>query len=83
MRFFGSEIGDGFFIRGDAGLAQIIVKDDFSTTTSDRGFGYLVGVGYAIPVSDESRILVSVNFSDKRIEGDSWKSTTFMVGGLW
>jgi len=23
MRFFGREIGDGFFIRGDAGLAQI------------------------------------------------------------
>jgi len=84
MEFFGRGIGDGFFIRGDAGLAWITVSDNSSTTeTSDIGFGYLLGVGYAIPVSDESRILISVNFSDKRVEDNSWKSATVMLGGLW
>ncbi|NOX91805.1 MAG: hypothetical protein GXP18_04955 [Gammaproteobacteria bacterium] len=83
MKFFGREIGDGFFIRGDAGLAQIVVKDSLSTTISDTGFGYLLGAGYAFPVSSETRILISVNFSDKQVEGNSWKSTTFTVGGLW
>ena len=83
MRFFGREIGDGFFIRGDAGLAQITFENNVSRSTSDSGFGYLLGVGYAFPVSTESRILVGVSFSDKLVEGDSWKSTSFTVGGLW
>jgi len=61
----------------------LTVENDFLTTTSDPGFGYLLGIGYAFPVSNDSRILVGVNFSDKRIEGDSWKSTAFTVGGLW
>ncbi|VAX03538.1 hypothetical protein MNBD_GAMMA19-2160 [hydrothermal vent metagenome] len=90
MRFFGSEIGDGFFVRVDAGLAQVTLEDNFLTVTSERGFGYLLGVGYAFPVSNESRILVGVSFSDKqvnfpngRVGNSSWKSTTLTVGGLW
>lgn len=83
MKFFGQEIGDGFFIRGDAGIASITVEDSFSKITSDPGFGFLLGAGYAIPVSSESRVLLAVNFSDKQVEGDSWKSMTFTVGGLW
>lgn len=83
MKFFGREIGDGFFIRGDAGLAKIVISSSFGTTASDTGFGYLLGAGYGIPVSNESRVLLSVNFSDKDVEGESWKSVTFNVGGLW
>ncbi len=90
MRFFGSEIGDGFFVRVDAGLAQVTLEDSFLTVTSERGFGYLLGVGYAFPVSNESRILVGVSFSDKQVNflneqvgNSSWKSTTLTVGGLW
>ncbi|MCF6337663.1 MAG: hypothetical protein L3J84_06885 [Gammaproteobacteria bacterium] len=89
MRFFGSEIGDGFFIRVDAGLAQVTFKNNFSTVTSEHGFGYLLGAGYAFPVSSESRILIGVSFSDKQVNfngeigNSNWKSTTFTVGGLW
>jgi hypothetical protein len=90
MRFFGSEIGDGFFIRGDAGVAQVTFEEGFLKVTSERGFGYLLSVGYAFPVSNESRILVGVSFSDKQVNfpngeigNSSWKSTTFTVGGLW
>ena len=83
MKFFGTEIGNGFFIRGDAGLAKIVITGGSTSISSDSGFGYLLGGGYAIPVSDESRVLLSINFSDKEIEGDSWKSVTFNVGGLW
>ena len=83
MKFFGREIGDGFFIRGDAGLAKIVVSSSFTSDVSDTGFGFLLGAGYAIPVSDESRILFSVNFSDKEVDNESWKAVTFNVGGLW
>jgi len=84
MQFFGREIGDGFFVRGDVGLARIVVVDNVSVAAaSDIGFGYLLGAGYALPVSRDSRILFSVNFSDKQVEGDSWKAMTFTIGGLW
>ncbi|NOX76621.1 MAG: hypothetical protein GXP17_08450 [Gammaproteobacteria bacterium] len=93
MQFFGDEIGDGFYIRGDVGIAKVSRTIDTSfgeVSTSETGYGYLIGIGYGIPISDETRILLSVNFSDKQIDGGdwpiedgSWRSTTFNVGGLW
>ena len=87
MKFFGKEIGDGLFLRGDLGLAKASISTDTAygtlTSTSDTGLGFLLGVGYGIPVSEESRVLLSINFSNKDIEGDNWAVVTFNVGGLW
>ncbi len=87
MKFFGKEIGDGLFLRGDLGLAKASISTDVGggtlTATSDTGLGFLLGVGYGIPVSEESRVLLSINFSNKDIEGDNWSAVTFNVGGLW
>lgn len=87
MHFFGRETGDGLFLRGDLGIAKASI--DVNTTvvnaeeTSDSGTGYLLGVGYGIPVSEESRILLSINISNKDIEGDDISVVTFNIGGLW
>ena len=87
MKFFGKEIGDGLFLRGDLGFAKAEITTDTAygtlTATSDTGMGFLLGVGYGIPVSEESRVLLSINFSNKDIEGDNWSAVTFNVGGLW
>ena len=87
MKFFGKEIGDGLFLRGDLGFAKASISTDTAygnlTATSDTGLGLLFGVGYGIPVSEESRVLLSINFSNKDIEGDNWSAVTFNVGGLW
>jgi len=83
MTFFGREIGDGLYLRAEVGMAAITVTDRFDIVTSETGYGYLLGVGYGIPVSEESRILLNMNFSDKQVGGDSWRSVTFNVGGLW
>ncbi|WP_455217885.1 outer membrane beta-barrel protein [Kaarinaea lacus] len=87
MHFFGSEIGDGFFVRGDFGLASVITSSSFSVPNeidkNDSGIGYLVGVGFSIPVSSDSRVMISFDFSSKFIDGDNYRTTTFKIGGLW
>ena len=87
MKFFGKETGDGLFVRGDLGFAEADITTDTAvgtlTATSDTGLGFLLGVGYGIPVSEQSRVLLSINVSNKDIEGDNWSAVTFNVGGLW
>jgi hypothetical protein len=84
MKFFGSEIGDGFFLRGDVGVATISLYDSAHIRIADdTGYGYLLGAGYGIPVFSESRILISLNYSEKFVDGDKWTSMTFNIGGLW
>lgn len=87
MHFFGKETGDGIFLRGDFGIAKASIDADTTVgsfeATSDSGTGYLLGIGYGIPVSDESRLLLSVNISNKSIEGDDISAVSFNIGGLW
>ena len=87
MKFFGKEIGDGLFLRGDVGFAKAAINTDtvFGSygSSSDTGMGFLLGVGYGIPVSEESRVLLSLNVSNKDIDGENWSAVTFNIGGLW
>lgn len=87
MHFFGKETGDGVFLRGDFGMAKASFEMDTtsgrSETISESGGGYLLGVGYGIPVSEESRVLLSLNLSNKSIEGEQISAASFNIGGLW
>jgi hypothetical protein len=84
MHFFGREPGDGFFVRGDYGIAKVSVTDSFDNySSSDNGTGYLIGVGYGIPVSSGSRLLISLTSSSRTIEDEEYSTTAFTVGGLW
>lgn len=88
MKFFGKETGDGFFLRGDLGFAKASISTDIGsggiyTIESDTGMGLLFGVGYGIPVSEQSRILLSINVSNKDIDGENWSAVSFNIGGLW
>jgi opacity protein-like surface antigen len=84
MHFFGQEPGDGFFVRGDFGIAKASVTDSFGySSTSDSGTGYLIGIGYGIPMSSDSRLLLSVTSSTRSIEDEDYSAIAFTVGGLW
>lgn len=95
MRFFGSEIGDGLFMRGDVGFANATVKAErtgcnsngcytlSAQDSSDTGFGYLLGIGYGLPISSGTRILLNLNFADRDIEGQHTQTVGFTIGGLW
>ena len=88
MYFFGEEPGDNFFLRGDIGLGRvgITVTNDQNislTGATDSGIGIRIGAGYGIPVSGDSRVLITFllgkNSTD---EGDS-STASLLVGGLW
>lgn len=84
MRFFGKEIGDGFYVRGDIGLAKANIDTNFAgSATSNTGTGFLLGLGYAIPVSEQSRFMFGISLSHKSIESESYSATSFTIGGLW
>lgn len=86
MKFFGRETGDGLFLRGDIGVAEASFTEDVlfgGTYTLDGGMGTLIGVGYGVPVSEESRILFSINIHNNDIENENWSAVSFNIGGLW
>lgn len=62
--FFGENIGDGWFVRGDVGIARASIdfeigSDDYDDT-SDAGLGLLIGGGYSLPIGTETRLLVGL-----------------------
>lgn len=83
MHFFGEEPGQGFFVRGDIGFARAVVTSSFGDDASDMGQGLLIGGGYGWPVSEESRLILNVTYSNKQIESESFGVTTFNIAGLW
>lgn len=80
MHFVTAEIGDGLFLRGDIGIASLAVDVSGTTSTSDTGFGVLIGGGYAFPVSSETRILLNLNFASRKVEGDNYGALGINVG---
>ncbi len=84
MRFYGDEPGDGFFLRGDAGVATLEIETELpSPIKDDTGYGLLVGAGYGIPVSGESRLLIGITCSYNEIGGHRYKATALRISGLW
>ena len=78
MRFFGKEIGDGFFIRGDVGLASIIKCEG-----DDSGFGAVFAGGYGFPVSKGTRILATLQTALNIGNDGHYTSLRALIGVLW
>ncbi len=84
MHFVGKEPGHGFFVRGDVGISKGIIISNFAgNASSDSGYGFLVGTGYGFPVSDDSRLILNINYSQKSIESETYHAMSFSVAGLW
>lgn len=84
MRFAGNEPGKGFFVRADGGLARAALTSTYGGDLwSESGFGVLGGVGYGVAISEQTRILLSATYSNSRIDGATYSTLAFTVGGLW
>jgi len=86
MHFLTDRIGKGFFLRADAGPAQIRVKSSSglgSVDHSESGFGFLVGGGYGVPVSPGTRLLLNANYASRSIEGETYSTFNLSVSGLF
>lgn len=66
QHFLMSNIGDGLFLRGDLGFGRFTTTAESGSTTisdsSESGLAFLVGTGYSIPLSDETRLPIGVSY---------------------
>lgn len=64
--FFGTNIGNGWFLRGDIGFARASVDIDIGAdhynVTSDMGVGFLAGGGYGFALGRETRLLLGLYY---------------------
>jgi hypothetical protein len=85
MHFLTSNIGNGFFLRGDVGISKFsAVRERFGnsvTDTSDVGFGALAGLGYAIPLTPGNRLLLGANYAYRTAttDGETFDASTFSL----
>ena len=84
IHFTGKEIGDGFFYRLDAGIAKTAISaSDQITLSSDAGMGVLGALGYSIPISSETRLLLGASYSIRSVESEETSIVTFEIGALF
>lgn len=85
--YFGQGIGDGFFVRGDLGIAWYNIDIDFdvieANESTDKGLGLLAGVGYAVPISRETRMQFGVNYAHRNSESSSIGTWSATIGFLF
>ena len=86
--YFPEIIGRGIFYRADIGSA-VARGEDYTPrlgsdeVTSDTGFGFLLGGGYAHPITEGTRVTVNVNYAVRKIEGYSWNTLGISIGGIF
>lgn len=88
MYFFGAEPGDNFFLRGDLGLGRISATATDNNNVSVSGatntsLGLRIGGGYGIPVSEGSRVLITLLVGKTNSDDGDATFSSLMVGGLW
>jgi len=72
----------GFFLRGGAGLSSMLIDTGVSSNTA-RGFGILVGAGYALPVARRHNITFTVDYSRQSYSGSSTKPDSSEFGAAY
>ncbi len=80
-----NSIGDGMFLRADAGAARGLITDISGEAMgiSDWGYGFLAGAGYALPISQETSLLFYAAYRDYTIQAERYNDVTIQVGWLW
>lgn len=86
MYFFGKNIGDGWFVRADVGVtwAHFNLNNitDTAVNNTQEGLGLLAGAGYALPVSQESRLMFNFYVTYRNVDDMAALSTIFSFGVL-
>ncbi len=84
MYFLMNGIGDGLFVRAEVGPARLALDSSLDiSSTSDWGFGYLVGAGYGLPITSGTRLLLHLTYSGRNVEGESYGAFGLSLSGLF
>lgn len=85
--FFGQNVGDGWFLRGDVGPAWYRVEVDTTglkhEESSDIGVGVLGGGGYSFVIGDETRMPLGFYVTHRAAEGESAVSANLTLSLLF
>lgn len=80
--YLSGERGKGFYLRGDAGAARMVLDaDGADTVTSDWGFGFLVGGGMGFQIGGSTWFSIYADFTSKTIEEETVGGVT--IGGAF
>lgn len=87
MHFFGTNVGHGPFVRGDLGLAFQTRQADGSglgigPSGNYVGIGMIAAAGYALPISQGTRLLASMSYSVRVYSPGTWSTLGFSLGLL-
>lgn len=83
MHYPGKSFGSGLFVRADIGLAKLVIQESGgSSTSSESGFGILVGGGWSFDFGG-TRLLLNVNYAYRGIESEAYNTLSFSLGGLF
>lgn len=75
--YLSRQIGRGFFLRGDVGLARMVADiSGLGTATSDMGSGFLFGGGYSWQISGGTWFSVNADLTAKTIEDENYGGVT-------
>jgi len=83
LEYYFKFIGDGFFLRADLGGAKLVVTAGEVSASTDWGYGFLIGAGYALPISSESSILIYGTYRALDLDGAAYSDIALQVGCLW
>lgn len=91
IHFLQNRIGQGWFVRGDLGVAHFGFHPHSVWPESlprfpmrdDWGVGSLIGVGTGVPITRGTRILVSTTYAFRWIEGGTVSNWSLSLGGLF
>ena len=85
--FFGANIGDGWFVRGDVGPSWFEVTanvlGESRSFQSDYGLGLIVGGGYSFILGEGTRMPLGFYLAHRSAEGESAVTANFNVGLLF
>ena len=83
MHYPGQAFVSGLFIRGDVGIAKIIISSSFSNSSrSEICLGLLAGGGWSFDLGG-TRLLLNVNYAYRGVEGEAYNTLAFSIGGLF
>ncbi len=90
--YFPTEIGRGWFLRGDLGQAEgarinsgPVLWSPGAGNENDIGTGivFRVGAGYSLPITRGTRIVLSINFASWGLDEGTWRTMGFSLAGLF
>jgi len=85
--FLSRYIGKGWFLRSDLGISRYSLDAKGSetrvTVVPKWGYGLLIGGGYGLPLSNETRILINLNFAYRKAGKASISTSTLSLGLLF